>query len=68
MDGVVPLDVVVGQTSFCILSVCKLGGLGWTTVIGKKGCSMIHESSRVKAVDVSVWHDTPWLFVSPCEG
>ena len=29
---------------------------------------MIHESSGVKAVDVSVWHDTPWLFVSPYEG
>ena len=68
VDGVVPLDVMVGQTSFCILSVCKLGELGWTTVIGKKGCSMIHESSGVKAVDVSVWHDTPWLFVSPYEG
>ena len=68
VDGVIPLDVMVGQTSFCILSVCKLGELGWTTSIGKKGCSMIHESSRVKAVDVSVWHDTPWLFVSPYEG
>ena len=68
VDGVIPLDVMVGQTSFCILSVCKLGELGWTTSIGKKGCSMIHESSGVKAVDVSVWHDTPWLFVSPYEG
>ena len=59
---------MVGQTSFCILSVCKLGELGWTSSIGKKGCSMVHESSGVKAVDVSVWHDTPWLFVSPYEG
>ena len=68
VDGVIPLDVMVGQTSFCILSVCKLGELGWTTSIGKKGCSMVHESSGVKAVDLSVWHDTPWLFVSPYEG
>ena len=37
VDGVIPLDVMVCQTSFCILSVCTLGELGWTTAIGKKG-------------------------------
>lgn len=67
-DGVIPLDVMVAQTSFCILSVCKLGELGWTTSIGKKGCSMIHESSGMEAVDVSIWHDTPWLHASPYDG
>ena len=36
--------------------------------IGKKGCSMIHASSGVKGVDVTIWHDTPWLHVSPYEG
>ena len=30
VDGVIPLDVMAGQTSFCILSICKLGELGWT--------------------------------------
>ena len=32
------------------------------------GCSMMHESSGVKAVDVSIWPDTPCLFVAPYEG
>ena len=33
--GVIPIDVLVGQTAFCILSPCKLGRLGWKTTVGK---------------------------------
>ena len=32
--GVIPIDVLVGQTAFCILSTCKLGRLGWKTTVG----------------------------------
>ena len=37
VDGVIPLDVMVGQTSFCILSVCKLGELGMDRFHWKEG-------------------------------
>ena len=66
-SGVIPLDVLVGQTAFCIVSTCKLGRLGWTTSVGKS-VEMKHVATGVIAKDVSVWHDTPWLLVKPYLG
>ena len=61
--GVIPIDVLVGQTAFCILSTCKLGRLGWKTTVGKHGVDITHEKTGVRATDVSIWHDTPWVLV-----
>ena len=66
--GVIPTDVLVGQTAFCILSTCELGRLGWKTIVGKHGVDMAHEAKGVRATDVSVWHDTPWVLVKPYLG
>ena len=45
--GVIPMDVLVGQTAFCILSTCKMGRLGWKTTVGKHGVEMTHEATGV---------------------
>ena len=66
--GVIPIDVLVGQTAFCILSACKLGRLGWKTTVGKHGVDMTYEKTGVKATDVSIWHDTLWVLVKPYLG
>lgn len=63
--GVVPLDVMVGQTAFCILSASLQA---WLEMEVGKAVRMNHqfkESSGMKACDVSLWRDTPWLFCKP---
>jgi hypothetical protein len=66
--GVIPIDVLVGQTALSILSTCKLGRLGWKTTVGKHGVDMTLEATGVRATDVSIWHDTPWVLVKPYLG
>lgn len=63
--GVIPINVFVAQTAFCILSTCKLARFGWKTTVGQHGVETTHEATGVKTTDVSVWHDTLWVLVEP---
>jgi hypothetical protein len=47
----------------CVLHLVNLqtGRLGWKTTVGKHGVDMAHEKTGVRAMDVSIWHDTPWV-------
>ena len=65
--AVLPVDVVVGDTAYPILSVCKLGKQGWDFSCGKT-VSMIHRDTKSVAHGLSVWYDTPWIRVKPYEG
>ena len=65
--AVLPVDVVVGDTSYPILSVCKLGKQGWDFSCGKT-VSMVHRDTKSVAHGLSVWYDTPWIRVKPYEG
>ena len=56
--AVLPVDVVVGDTAYPILSVCKLGKQGWDFSCGKT-VSMIHRDTKSVAHGHSVWYDTP---------
>ena len=65
--AVLPVDVVVGDTAYPILSVCKLGKQGWDFSCGKT-VSMVHRDTNSVAHGLSVWYDTPWIRVKPYEG
>ena len=65
--AVLPVDVVVGDTAYPILSVCKLGKQGWDFSC-RKTVSMIHRDTKSVAHGLSVWYDTPWIRVKPYEG
>ena len=65
--AVLPVDVVVGNTAYPILSVCKLGKQGWDFSCGKQ-VKMIHRDTQSVACGLSVWCDTPWIRVKPYEG
>ena len=65
--AVLPVDVVVGNTAYPILSVCKLGKQGWDFSCGKT-VSMVHRDTKSVAHGLSVWYDTPWIRVKPYEG
>ena len=60
--AVLPVDVVVGNTAYPILSVCKLGKQGWDFSCGKQ-VKMIHRDTQSVACGLSVWCDTPWIRV-----
>ena len=51
--AVLPVDVVVGDTAYPILSVCKLGKQGWDFSCGKT-VSMIHRDTKSVAHGLSV--------------
>ena len=65
--AVLPVDVVVGNTAYPILSVCKLGKQGWDFSCGKQ-VKMTHRDTQSVACGLSVWCDTPWIRVKPYEG
>ena len=64
--AVLPVDVVVGDTAYPILSVCKLGKQGWDFSCGKT-VSMVHRDTNSVAHGLSVWYDNPWIRVKPYE-
>ena len=66
--AVLPVDVVVGDTAYPILSVCKLGKQGLGFLMWKDCFSMIHRDTKSVAHGLSVWYDTPWIRVKPYEG
>ena len=61
--AVLPVDVVVGDTAYPILSVCKLRKQGWDFSCGKT-VSMMHRDTKSVAHALSVWYDLPGLELS----
>ena len=66
--AVIPLDVMVGKTTYPIISVCKLTQQGWDVTFDKDHVRMFHKKSQHEVSDLSFWHDTPWVRVVPYEG
>lgn len=64
--AVLPVEVMVGETTYPILSVCALTKQGWSLTFGET-VSMTHRETGCQA-DVIMWHNTPWLKVVPYEG
>ena len=66
--AVIPLDVMVGRTTYPIISVCKLTQQGWDVTFDQDHVRMFHRKSQHVVRDLSFWHDTPWICVVPYEG
>ena len=66
--AVIPLDVMVGRTTYPIISVCKLTQQGWDVTFDQDHVRMFHRKSQHVVRDLSFWHDTPWIRVVPYEG
>ena len=66
--AVIPLDVIVGRTTYPIISVCKLTQQGWDVTFDQDHVRMFHGKSQYVVCDLSFWHDTPWIRVVPYEG
>ena len=64
--GVFKIPVMVGETSYNILSTYVLGKRGWKTVLTDS--VSVHEKSNVQMTKVMIWCDTPWVRVKPHHG
>ena len=65
--AVIPLDVIVGRTTYSIISVCKLTQQSWDMTFDQYHIRMFHGKSQYVVRDLSILHDTPWIRVVPYE-
>ena len=66
--AVIPLDVMVGRTTYPIISVCKLTQQGWDVTFDQDHVRMFHRKSQHVVRDLLFLHDTPWIRVVLYEG